>query len=69
MSESGGPEFSVEYVTKIAASFEIIDGPKGTKKNPAVILSTIRPGYICLNDENGKSTVLRRAKVKTSKAK
>ena len=48
---------------------EIIDGPKGTKKNPAVILSTIRPGYICLNDENGKSTVLRRAKVKTSKAK
>ena len=27
LSENGGPEFSLEYVKNIAASFEIVDGP------------------------------------------
>ena len=27
LSEKGGPEFSLEYVKNIAASFEIVDGP------------------------------------------
>ena len=47
---------------------EIIEGPKSTKKNPAVIQSIISPGYICMNGKKGKLTVLRKAKVKTLKA-
>ena len=63
------PQEKDQIHTEDKDKIEIIDGPKGTKKNPVLILSTIRPGYICHNDGNGKSTVLRRAEVKTSKAK
>ncbi len=62
------PQEKDKINTENKDKIEIIDGPKGTKKNPALIISTIRPGYICHNDGNGKSTVLRRAGVKTSKA-
>ena len=63
------PQEKDKINTEDKDKIEIIDGPKGTKKNPVLILSTVRPGYICHNDGNGKSTVLRRAEVKTSKAK
>ncbi len=50
-----------------ADHIKILNGPKGTAKDPAIIKSISMPGYLCKNGGQGKITVLRKAEVTTDR--